>query len=109
MKPLSPDLPDKHLSRHDKRAVPAKTVSPTTDQHYRTTIEATGSVTSHKRQTTGLHPAALRSFRQLCTSIDDRESRRSYALETMVMGLVAALAAWPLISLLIVLAQIPRG
>jgi hypothetical protein len=109
MKPLSTDLLNKHLSRHDKRAVFAQAALPTTDQHYQTTIEATASLTSSKHPTMTSHAAALRSFRQLGTSIDDKGSRWSYVLETAVFGLVSALVAWALISLLIVLAQTARG
>lgn len=87
----------------------AKTASLTTDQHYQTTIEATASLTSSKHRTTTSRAAALRSFRQLGTSIDDKGSRWSYVLETVVFGLVSALVAWSLISLLIVLAQTARG
>jgi hypothetical protein len=36
-------------------------------------------------------------------------NRWQFALETTVFSLVAGLVAWPLVSLLIVLAQTPRG
>jgi hypothetical protein len=109
MKPLSTHLPTEHLSRHDKRAVLAQTASPTTDQHYQTMIEATASLPFSKHPTVTSHAAALRSFRQLGMSIDDKGSRWSYVPETVVFGLVSALVAWSLISLLIVLAQTARG
>jgi hypothetical protein len=38
-----------------------------------------------------------------------REDRRNYVIEMIVFGLVVALVAWPLVSLLIVLAQTARG
>jgi hypothetical protein len=38
-----------------------------------------------------------------------REERRNYIIEMIVFGLVIALIAWPLISLVIVLAQTARG
>ena len=109
MKPLSNQIPTEHLSRHDKQAVLAQTATPIIDQHYQTTIEATVSSTSSKHATITSHAEALRSFRQLGTSLNDKASRWSYVLETMVFGLVSALVAWPLISLLIVLAQTARG
>ena len=109
MEPLSTHLPIERLSRHDKRAVFAQAASPTADQHYQTTIEATASLTSSKHSIPSSHAAALRSFRQLGASIDDKGSRWSYVLETVVLGLVSALVAWPLLSLLIVLAQTARG
>jgi hypothetical protein len=109
MKSLSTRLPTEYLPRHDKRAVLAQTASPTTDQHYQTTIEATASIASSKHTTTTSRAAALRSFRQLGTSIDGKGSRWSYVLEAVVLGLVSALVAWSLISLLIVLAQTARG
>ena len=109
MKPLSTHLPTERLPRHDKRAVFAQAALPATDQHYQTTIEATASLTSSKHRTTTSRAAALRSFRQLGTSIDDKGSRWSNVLETVVFGLVSALVAWSLISLLIVLAQTARG
>jgi hypothetical protein len=38
-----------------------------------------------------------------------KEERRNYIIEMVVLGLVIALAAWPLVSLLIVLAQTANG
>ena len=109
MKSLSTHLPTEHLSPHDKRAVFAQATSPTTDQHYQTTIEATASLTSSKHSIPSSRAAALRSFRKFGASIDDKGSRWSYVLETVVLGVVSALVVWPLISLLIVLAQTARG
>jgi hypothetical protein len=109
MKPLSTHLPTEHLSRFDTRSVIAQPASPATDQHYQPTIEATASTASSKNPTLASQPSALRSFRQLGMSIDDNASRWSFVLETVIFGLVIGLVAWPLISLLIVLAQTARG
>ena len=109
MKPLSTHLPTEHLSRYDTRSVVARPASPAIGQHYQTRIEATASTTSSKHPIPAGRASALRSFRQLAMSIDDNASRWSFALETFVFGLVTAVVAWPLISLLIVLAQTARG
>ena len=109
MKPLSTHLPTEHLSRYDRRRVGARPASPATEQHYQTTIEATASTTSSKERTPASQTSELRSFRQLGMAIDDDASRWSFALEMLVFGLVIAVVAWPLISLLILLAQTARG
>ena len=109
MKPLSTHHPTEHLSGFDTRLMIAQPASPATDQHYQTTIEATASATSSKHPTPASQASALRSFRQLGMSIGDNASRWSFALETLVFGLVIALVTWSLISLLIVLAQTARG
>ena len=109
MKPLSTHLPTEHLSRFDTRLVIAQPALPSTDQHYQTTIEATTSTTCSKHPTLASRAAGLRSFRQLGMSNDDSASRWSFAIETLVFGLVIALVTWSLISLLIVLAQTGRG
>jgi hypothetical protein len=109
MKPLSTHLPTEHLSRYDGRSVLVRPASPAIDQHYQTTIEATASTTSSKEPTAASQASELRSFRQLGMAIDDETSRWSFALETLVFGLVIPVVAWPLISLLIVLAQTARG
>jgi hypothetical protein len=51
----------------------------------------------------------LRAFRQMSQDLLAREERRNYVIEMIVFGLVIALVAWPLVSLLIVLAQTARG
>ena len=52
--------------------------------------------------------AELRAFRQMSSSLLKEESRSGF-LEMLVFALVAGVAAWPLISLVIVLAQTARG
>jgi hypothetical protein len=109
MKPLPTHLAAAHLSRFDTRSAIAQQASPATDQHYQNTIEATASTASSEHPTLASQASTLRSFRQLSMSIDDNASRWSFALETLVFGLVIALVGWPLISLLVVLAQTARG
>lgn len=71
-------------------------------------VESTDSLTGKTIDTTA-HTAEMRSFRQLSKSAVNGESRWQLAFEATVLGLVVAIIAWPLISLLIVLAQTANG
>jgi len=53
-------------------------------------------------------PAARRAFREMSGRLMDTQNRRD-PIEWFVAGLILALVAWPLVDLLIVLAQTANG
>ncbi len=108
MKSLSSLISSQKLSRHDKRAAGSGSTLPLTDYHYQATAEAPATGLADRRAPADLK-AELRSFRQLSDSFAGTESRWQFAVETAVLVLVAAIVAWSLVSLLIVLAQTARG
>lgn len=94
------------LARHESRELDAGLRMPRTDYAFRETADnSTVATSSVKRR---LRPE-LRAFRQMSQDLLAREERRNYIIEMIVFGLVIALIAWPLISLVIVLAQTARG
>jgi hypothetical protein len=103
MKSLSIDLSTQQLSRHDERALRAQRGFPQTDHHYQATASSASRLASAN------YAAQMRSFRQLSNTETGAEARWQFALEATVLGLVVAIVAWSLISLLIVLAQTARG
>jgi len=103
MKSLSIDLSSQQLSRHDERALRAPRGFPQTDHRY----QAKASSASRAAPTN--YAAQMRSFRQLSNTATGAEARWQFASEATVFGLIVAIVAWPLISLLIVLAQTARG
>ncbi len=108
MKSLSSLISSQKLSRHDKRAAGRESTLPLTDYHYQATAEAPATGLADHRAPADLK-AELRSFRQLSATFAGTESRWQFAIETGVMVLIVAIVAWPLVSLLIVLAQTARG
>jgi hypothetical protein len=104
MKSLSIDLSTQQLSHHDGRALRAPRRFPQTDHHYQATASSLAS-----RAVPASYAAQMRSFRQLSNTATGAEARWQFAVEATVFGLIVATVAWPLISLLIVLAQTARG
>ena len=51
----------------------------------------------------------MRSFRELSKPVIGSGFSWQFAIEAAVFGLIGAIVAWPLVSLLIVLAQTARG
>ncbi len=51
----------------------------------------------------------MQSFRELSKPVIAPGFSWQFAVETTVFGLIGAIVAWPLVSLLIVLAQTARG
>ncbi len=82
---------------------------PQTDYCYQATTEAPVAAPSANRSVSLVRAAQVRSFRQLSKQAESSRSRGQFVLETTVFSLVAGLAVWPLVSLLIVLAQTARG
>ncbi len=108
MKSLSSLISSQNLSRHDKRAAGSGSTLPVTDYHYQATAEAPATGLAVRRSPADLK-AELRRFRQLSATFAGTESRWQFAIETGVLVLIVAIVAWPLVSLLIVLAQTALG
>ena len=109
MKSLSLQHSTEQMSRHDGRATDAKGSFSQTDYHYQATPRASAaglSATQHSRE---VYKRELRSFREIANPIIGSGSRWQFAIEAAVLGLVGAIAAWSLVSLLIVLSQTARG
>jgi len=105
MKSSSLQFSSQPFSRHDARPAAVLRNFPQTDYDYQATTEAPVSAPSAEPL---VHAAQMRSFRLL--SKQAVSSRRwESALEATVFSLVVGLVAWPLVSLLIVLAQTARG
>lgn len=103
-------LSSQQLSRHDdKRAVLAPRRSLQTDYHYQATAEAPMTASAAGRTTLHDQMAQARSFRQLSQTATGPETRWQFAVEAALLSVVAAIVAWSLVSLIIVLAQTARG
>lgn len=94
------------LARYESREFYRPFRMPRTDYAFReptdnSTVAAPPEDTRRSRE--------LRSFRQMSQDPLAKEDRRNYVIEMVVLGLIIALVAWPLISLLIVLAQTAGG
>ncbi len=109
MKSLSLQLSMQQLSRHDGWMLRAQRSFPQTDYYYQAKAEAPATVSSARRPVPANYAAQMRSFRQLSNTVAGAEARWQFAMEASVLGLITAVVAWPLISLLIVLVQTARG
>lgn len=103
MKPISISPLEHRLARHGPRACRRRRVSPATDCFFRPEAEVAGSrarcLPGHR---------ARRAFRQMTAEMLIQHERDE-PLEVFLFAFVAAIAAWPLVDLLIVLAQIAHG
>jgi hypothetical protein len=108
MKSLSNHLLNQPLSRYDEKARPEQQNFPLTDYQYQATTQEkpASSVASPAR---ARHATELRSFRQLSDQFSNAEANREFAAEATLLAFIAAVAAWPIISMLIVLAQTAHG
>jgi hypothetical protein len=97
------------FSRHDERPTSVLANFPQTDYGYQAIKETPVAAASADRSESLVHAAQIRSFRMLSKQTLSSGNRWQFALETTVFSLVAGLVAWPLVSLLIVLAQTARG
>ncbi len=107
MKPLSLFTTGQPLARHDDRAWRGRLRSfPQTDYQFQ--IHGEDVVTAREQRTT-VGSADLRAFRKISSDFAGEKTHRGAIIEMMVFALITGLIAWPLISLLIVLAQTARG
>ena len=102
-------LSSQQLTRHDKRAVLTPRRSLQTDYHYQTTAEAPMTASAAGRPASQDKRAAARNFRKLSETVVGAETRWQFAVEAAVLSVVAAIVAWSLVSLIIVLAQTAPG
>lgn len=102
MKPTTTSKIEHRLARHDRRA-PSNRVFPTTDCFLR---PQPGVALGHAR----CRPSkrARHAFRRMTFEMLAKSERRD-PLEMIVFAIVIAIIAWPLVSLLIVLAQTANG
>ena len=108
MKSKSSLISSQKLSRHDKRVAGRGSSLSHTVYHYQATAEAPVTGLAVRRVSPEL-AAKLRSLRQLSDPAKGAESRWQFVTEVGVLGLVVAIVAWSLVSLLIVLAQTALG
>ncbi len=107
MKPLSLFTSGQSLARHDDRAPHSPLRSfPPTDYHFHTSAE---DVVAVRDERATIESAELRAFRKISIDFMDGETHRNSSIEMVVFALVTGVVAWPLISLLIVLAQTANG
>ncbi len=92
--------------RHDDRSRPHRRSFPKTDYRFQAQAEDVTAVRAHR---TTAAPAELRAFRKISSDYLSEETHRGYLVEMALYALVTGLIAWPLVSLLIVLAQTARG
>ncbi len=102
MKPTSSSIIERRLARHDHRAR-SRRAHPVIDCFFRPQADATLGQTQRRAD-----DSARRAFRRMTAEMLVTRDRYQ-SLEKMVFALVTALTAWPLVSLLIVLAETVPG
>lgn len=93
------------LARHEVRERNNRPPAPSTDYQFRPAVKEarlTGRTTIPTR-------TQLRAFREMGQRLQAEESGETSLIEIAVFAIVIGLAAWPLVSLLIVLAQTANG
>ena len=106
MKAISTSANNRTLANHEGRELRLCRAMPRTDYSFQ---EPADNVAIAAPPAKPRPRPELRAFRQMSQDLLAREDRRNYVIEMIVFGLVVALVAWPLVSLLIVLAQTARG
>ncbi|MGH8162795.1 MAG: hypothetical protein ACREP1_00505 [Rhodanobacteraceae bacterium] len=106
MKPLALSLTQQSRARHDDRARCRLPKFPRTDYHLHAPAQ---DVVALREQHRTVNRTELRAFRQISNEYLGEKTDRGYIAELLVFALVVGLIAWPLISLLIVLAQTANG
>jgi len=100
MKPTSTSTIEHRLARHDRRARGHRAF-PITDYFFRPDTEVTAG---HAQRRLSSRRAFRRMIAIMMTKKDGPDR-----LEMFIYGLVTAIAAWPLVQLLIVFAQTANG
>ncbi|MEO7166685.1 MAG: hypothetical protein ABI787_08670 [Spartobacteria bacterium] len=101
--PINPALP---RARHNDHAGQNLQSFPSPDYQFHTPTMDAASVSE---QSPAVGSAELRAFRQLSNSYAGEESHRGYLIEMLVFALVVGVIIWPLVSLVIVMAQTAGG
>ena len=104
MKPTSISKIEYRSSRHD-RPIQSNRAFPVTDHFFRPNADAT--LGSGRAAASGGDPAR-NAFRRMTAEMIETQNRRD-RVEMIVFTIIIAIIAWPLISLLIVLAQTANG
>ena len=99
-------LTSQRHARHDARVRHDSRSYPRTDYHFQAQAEDVATARTERARAT---QADLRAFRKMSSDYLSKETHRGYFAEMAVYALVAGLIAWPLVSLLIVLAQTANG
>jgi hypothetical protein len=102
MKPITTSKIEHRLARHDRRARSLRAF-PATDYFFQPETSDT-LASAPQRQA----DPARRAFRRMTTEMLATQNRRD-PLEMILLAIVIAIIAWPLVSLLIVLAQTANG
>lgn len=103
-------LPSQFSLRGRRGAVTARRSFPLTDYYYQSTAKAPAAAsTLNPTAITTVHVAEIRSFRRLSSTAAGPVSRRQFAADAIVLGLVVAVVIWPLLSLLIVMSETAYG
>jgi hypothetical protein len=93
-------------ARHDARVRHGSRSFPRTDYHFQ--VQA-GDVVTARAERARATQTDLHAFRKMSSEYLSKETHRGYLAEMAVFALVVGLVAWPLVSLLIVLAQTANG
>lgn len=109
MKSPSNHQTSRQTSRHDGRATPAQSSFPRTDYYYQSAPRASAASLSASRHSLEAYGREVRSFREISQPVIGSRFNWQFAVESTVLGLVGAIAAWPIVSLLILLAQTALG
>jgi len=96
-------------SHHDGRATTAERRFPQTDYHYQSTPRASAAALAASHPSLANYEPERRSFREICEPISGSRFDWQFATEAALLGVISAIAAWPLFSLLILLAQTAGG
>ena len=96
----------KPLPRHEARARHDGRKSFRTDCHFQA---AANAVASSRHHTGRVGRSQLRDFRSISSDFMAAETHREFAAEAALFALVTAIVSWPIISMLIALAQTARG
>jgi hypothetical protein len=102
MKPITTSKIEHRLARHDRRAQISRTF-PATDCFLRPQSDSMLGHAGHRPS-----ERARRAFRRMTLDMLAKHERID-TLELTVFAIVIAIIAWPLVSLLIVLAQTANG
>lgn len=102
MKPTTTSTIEPRLARHGRRAHRQRAF-PATDYFFQPETDATLGRAPQRAA-----DPARRAFRRMTTEMLATQNRRD-PLELTVFAIVIAIIAWPLVSLLIVLAQTANG
>jgi hypothetical protein len=105
MKSSSLQIVKSSHGRHDGLARHHTQPFPQTDYHY----QATAGAVAPRQAPTRIARPDLREFRKISSDFMAAETHRDYAAEAVMLAVVAGLAAWGLVSLLILLAQTAPG